>query len=58
MSIGSVGEMLWAGLFRKPVILAREVRHNPHHHGLTNTIAACAFEEFDPATDNIIATLS
>jgi hypothetical protein len=58
VSIGSVGEVFWADVFRKPVIVVREAHHNLHDHGLINAIAAHSFDALDLAIEKISVMLS
>jgi hypothetical protein len=48
VSIGAVGEIFWADLLRKPVIIVREA-DNPHNHDMLNEIAAWIFADLDLA---------
>jgi hypothetical protein len=57
VSIGSVGEIFWADVFRKPVIIVREAHYNIHDHGLVNAISCCIFEDLDSAIGKINALL-
>jgi hypothetical protein len=53
VSIGAVGELFWADIFRKPVIVVREVSHNPHDHGLINAIAFLTLHSLESAIEKI-----
>lgn len=52
-SIGAIGELFWADLLRKPVIIVREPHGNIHDHGMINAIAARTFHDLDAAIDKI-----
>ena len=52
VSIGAVGEIFWADLLRKPVIIVREA-DNPHNHDMLNEIAAWIFDDLDAAIDQV-----
>ncbi len=49
VSIGSVGEIFWADILRKPVMLVRETEGNIHDHDMLNEIAAWIFDDLDEA---------
>ena len=53
VSIGSVGEMFWADLLGKPIIVVRECHGNPHDHDMLNEIASSIVEEIDTALEEI-----
>lgn len=38
-SIGSIGELFWADMLRKPIIIVREDVGNVHDHAMLNSIA-------------------
>ena len=52
VSIGSVGEIFWADILRKPVIIIRE-EDNPHNHDMLNEIAGWIFDDFAPAIEQV-----
>jgi hypothetical protein len=56
VSIGAVGEIFWADVFRKPVIVVREP-DNPHDHDMLNEIAGWIFGDLDGAIEQIALIL-
>ena len=52
VSIGAVGEIFWADVLRKPVIIVREL-DNPHNHDMLNEIAGWIFDNLEDAIDQI-----
>lgn len=53
VSIGTVGEIFWADLLRKPVLIVREVFGNPHDHDMLNAIAAAVYSSLEEAIARI-----
>lgn len=51
VSIGSVGEIFWADMLRKLVIVVREESSNPHDHDMINDIADWIFHDLDEALE-------
>lgn len=52
VSIGSVGEIFWADVLKKPVIIVRE-DDNIHNHDMLNEIAGWIFPELTPAVEQV-----
>lgn len=59
-SIGSVGELFWANMSQKVIILVREPENNVHDHAMLNAIATRIFHTLDEAIDFLreIATMN
>ncbi len=51
-SIGSIGEIFWADVMGKPVIIVRE-EDNPHNHDMLNEIAGWIFDNLDQAVEQV-----
>jgi len=56
VSIGSVGELFWADMQRKPIIIVREAHGNPHDHDMINEIAGWIVPDVGEAL-NLIKSL-
>ena len=48
-SIGSVGEIVWADIMQKPIIIVREPSGNIHDHDMLNELAGWIFHDLDQA---------
>lgn len=58
-SIGSIGELFWANVFRIPIVIVREPSGNIHDHAMLNAIASVvtpSLEEGCEAVLNILGT--
>jgi hypothetical protein len=51
-SIGSIGEIFWADVMGKPVIIVRE-EDNPHNHDMLNDIAGWIFDNLHQAIEQV-----
>ena len=58
VSIGSVGEIFWADVWRKPIILVIEKRGNVHEHAMVRELSGFIVDNLDEAIKIAIAVLS
>ncbi len=57
ISLGTVMEVAWADLLRKPVVLVMEPQGNPHEHGMFTQVVSWRVETLEEAVRVVRAVL-